>query len=105
MKRKLQLLTLTLATCLVGCDKPGTIQPISADGNTGRFVLDSVSVSHIAGDTPNLYIYVVRDTQGSNNFVAFSSGSSFVSSQPISPTQTINVPKAVKNTTQLEDNK
>lgn len=108
MKRTFQLLTiLTLATALVGCDQPGSIQPTSADGNTGRFVLDSVSITHVSGTTPNLYVYIVRDTQGSNNFVVFSAGSSSVASQPISTPVLVpaTVPKDVRHGVQLEDNK
>ena len=81
-----------LATGLIGFSRPDDIQPLSA--NTGRFVVKSISVSHVAGTIPDMYAYEVKDTQGSNDFVVFSCGSSSASAMPVSR-------PAVK----LEDNK
>ncbi len=82
MKRKL-LLTLTLAIGLVGCTRPDDISPVAAN-TTGRFVVESVGLAHVSGTTPDLAIYVVKDKQGSNDFVVFSGGSASVTAMPIS---------------------
>ena len=84
MKRTLFSITLALATILTGYESSSDdgIKPITAN-ESGRFRLVSVAIGRVSGTTPDLRIYEVKDTQGTNDFVVFAH-SSGLSSQYIS---------------------